>query len=134
MGNQHFAALSQDGELFMWGRNKQQMAVDATRANGLGRVPVCVSIFPARVLVGRVRIGRCLREVDPVDALALAMGAHLLLGANSPLSDVTSELLCKIVTATSKWPECAATRLPGPARLLGGGFMRQCPARAPADA
>lgn len=129
VGDAHLAAVSEDGVLFTWGGNKDLKRVNAALANGLGCEPVVATVFPRRVELMRRRVGRCQRPMAPVFALALAMGTHPRLGdADSTLFTMSTDLLCQIVTATAVWPQCAATSLPGPARLLGGGFMSQCPA------
>ena len=114
-GDDHSAAVTEDGALWTWGNG----------GNGqLGHDDVWNRWVPTRVAVAEwydTRIGRCRPLLTP-HALAFAMSAHARLGAASPLATLAGEsgLLTMIASAANRWIGDVAGKSEGLIRLLGG--------------
>jgi hypothetical protein len=118
-GWMHSMAVTADGALWTWGNGVQGQ---------LGHGDKQSHLVPTRVAAASLkdtRIGRC-RPLPTDHAVALAMGTHGRLGANSPVRVLGGEvsLLAMIAGFSGVWVAGVAGRSEGLVRLLGGVTVR----------
>jgi hypothetical protein len=114
-GYEHSAAVTEDGALWTWG-----CGGDGQLGHGDDQRRLVPTRVPAASLQN-TRIGGC-RPLPTDHAVALAMGTHGRLGANSPVRVLGGEvsLLTMIAGFSGAWVAGVAGRSEGLVRLLGG--------------
>jgi len=114
----HSGAVTEDGTLFTWGIGDE--------SNGLGHSSRMPMWIPTRVdpgLMLEARIGPC-HKLQPMRAMAFAMGTHSRLGGACMYVTIPGELVQRVIEAYTIWPEGRTVELDGMVRMLGGGMMR----------
>jgi len=114
----HSAAVTEDGTLFTWGIGAE--------SKGLGHPSGMPMWIPTRMDPGLMlgaRIGPC-HKLQPMLAMAFAMGTHSRLGGACVYVTISGELVQQVIEACAVWPEGRTGELDGMVRMLGGGMMR----------
>ena len=114
----HSAAVTEDGTLFTWGIGDE--------SKGLGHPSGMPMWVPTRVDPGLMLvalIGPC-HKLQPMHAMAFAMGTHSRLGGGCVYVTIPSELVQRVIEACTVWPEGRTGELGAMVRMLGGGMMR----------
>jgi len=114
----HSAAVTEDGTLFTWGTGDE--------SKGLGHSSGMPMWIPTRVdpsLMLGARIGPC-HKLQPMRAMAFAMGTHSRLGGGCVYVTIPGELVQRVIEAYTIWPEGRTGELDGMVQMLGGGMMR----------